>query len=145
MRVLPYWTNRAVLYDCNICFLPVFGLIRQFPPQQRPNNGLLMSFQYYCIIKDVTVCSGRCQTFISRRPRMGRNFVHNIITYQNIFPANMMCVCLSRQWEIYISAQASESLTVMHKLGPISMSLALKDARRASLAKSHTLVTHAYV
>jgi hypothetical protein len=33
----------------------------------------------------------------------------------------------------------------MHQLGPISTSLALKDARRASLAKSYTLVTHAYI
>jgi len=32
----------------------------------------------------------------------------------------------------------------MHQLGPISTSLALDDARRASLAKLYTLVTHAY-
>jgi len=32
----------------------------------------------------------------------------------------------------------------MHQLGPISTSLALDDARRASLAKSNTLVTHAW-
>jgi hypothetical protein len=34
-------------------------------------------------------------------------------------------------------------LTVMHQLGPISTSLALDEARRASLVISYTLVTHA--
>jgi len=48
-------------------------------------------------------CSGKCQTFISRRPKMGSNFVHYfiiIIKYYlewNLFPANLLCVCLSRQ------------------------------------------------
>jgi len=80
----------------------------------------------------------------------------------------MMCVCLSRQCTMRLSkhflhlfsvrslhdvnsrkisaqsAQVSESdLTVMHQLGPISTSLALDDARRASLATSYTLVAHA--
>jgi hypothetical protein len=78
----------------------------------------------------------------------------------------MMCVCLSRQctmrnspntsyssfqsglFTLFIigklfpaqSTQVSESdvLTIMHQLGPISTSLALDDARRASLAKSYT-------
>jgi hypothetical protein len=45
------------------------------------------------------------------------------------------------------STQTSESgfLAVMHELGPISTSLALDEARRASPAKSYTLVTHAYI
>ena len=50
-------------------------------------------------------CSGKCQTFISRRPKMGSNFVQyflNIIKYYSdicgsLFPPNLMCVCLSRQ------------------------------------------------
>jgi hypothetical protein len=43
------------------------------------------------------------------------------------------------------SAQISESgfLTVMHQLGPISTTLALDEARQASLAKSYTLDTRA--
>ena len=85
------------------------------------------------------------------------------------YTANLMCACLSRQCTMRDSsntsygsfqsglftivnsrnsahfAQISESefLTVIHQLGPISTSLALDDARRVSLAKSYTLVTHA--
>jgi len=49
-------------------------------------------------------CSGECQTFISRRPKMGRNFVHhflNIIKYHSEYLER-----ISSQYDVRMPVQA---------------------------------------
>jgi len=56
-------------------------------------------------------CSGKCQTFISRRREMGSNFVHcflDIIKYYCKY-IKLMCVCLSRQCTMRDSLNTSYS------------------------------------